>query len=392
MKVAYISTPHLADCDIPLIGELQKKINLFYFLKVSESTKRLTLIKIESLNKRGGVYPASDFPELAYLANAIDLSKTYIVNLPGKHDWSISNLLTIFRMVCIILHKKINIVHLTWPPRYGEFFTYLLRTRIVITMHDPLPHSSEDTWLNRLHRDVCFRLLNDFILLNETQKEDFIKTYHMGAKRVVLSHLSAYTNLQNIKPQKPDVSNYVLFFGGISSHKGIEYLCEAMDKVCKKHPDVKLVVAGKGKIYFDLNQYAIYSNGHLVLLNRYLDDTELVGLIRSSLFVVCPYVDATQSGVIMSAFALNKPVIATNVGALPSMVKNGLYGTIVPPRDVTSLATAINTLIEDPQKIEAMTENIKHDYSKGKYSWNAIAQGITDIYTKKLSTFCNQNN
>lgn len=392
MKVAYISTPHFADCDIPLIGELQKKLNLFYFLKVSESTKRLTLIKIESLNKRGGVYPASDFPELAYLANDIDLSKTYIVNLPGKHDWSISNLLTIFRMVCIILHKKINIVHLTWPPRYGEFFTYLLRKRIVITMHDPLPHSSEDTWLNRLHRDVCFRLLNDFILLNETQKEEFIKTYHMGAKRVALSHLSAYTNLQNIKPQKPNVSNYVLFFGGISSHKGIEYLCEAMDKVCKKHPDVKLVVAGKGKIYFDLNQYAIYSNGHLVLLNRYLDDTELVGLIRSSLFVVCPYVDATQSGVIMSAFALNKPVIATNVGTLPSMVKNGQYGTIVPPRDVTSLATAINTLIEDPQEIEAMTENIKHDYSKGKYSWNAIAQGITDIYTKKLSTFGNRNN
>lgn len=392
MKVAYISTSHFADCDIPLIGELQKKIDLFYFLKVSESTKRLTLIKIESLNKRGGVYPASDFPELTYLSDDIDLSKTYIVNLPGKHDWSICNLLAIFKMVCVILQLKINIVHITWPPRYGEFFTYFLRKRIVITMHDPLPHSSEDTWLNRLHRDVCFRLLNDFILLNETQKEDFIKTYHMEAKRVVLSHLSAYTNLQNIKPQKPDVSNYVLFFGGISSHKGIEYLCEAMDKVCKKHPDVKLVVAGKGKIYFDLNQYAIYSNGHLVLLNRYLDDTELVGLIRSSLFVVCPYVDATQSGVIMSAFALNKPVIATNVGALPSMVKNGLYGTIVPPRDVTSLATAINTLIEDPQKIEAMTENIKHDYSKGKYSWNAIAQGITDIYTKKLSTFCNQNN
>jgi hypothetical protein len=55
-------------------------------------------------------------------------------------------------------------------------------------------------------------------------------------------------------------------------------------------------------------------------------------------------------------------------------------------------ATAINTLIEDPQEIEAMTENIKHDYSKGKYSWNAIAQSITDIYTKKLSTFGNRNN
>ena len=392
MKVAYISTPHFADCDLPLIGELQKKINLFYFLKVSESTKRLTLIKIESLNKRGGVYPASDFPELAYLANDIDLSKTYIVNLPGKHDWSISNLLAIFRMVCVILHLKINIVHITWPPRYGEFFTYLLRKRIVITMHDPLPHSSEDTWLNRFHRKVCFRLVNDFILLNETQKEQFIETYRMEAKHVTLSHLSAYTNLQNVKPQKPNISNYVLFFGGISSHKGIEYLCEAMDKVCKNHPDTKLVIAGKGKIYFDLNQHAIYRNGRLVLLNRYIDDTELVGLISSSLFVVCPYVDATQSGVIMSAFALNKPVIATNVGALPTMVKNGQYGTIVPPKDAAALATAIDTLIGNPQKIKAMTVNIEHDYSEGKYSWNAIAQGIIDIYTKKLSISDNRNN
>lgn len=392
MKVAYISTPHFADCDIPLIGELQKKINLFYFLKVSESTKRLTLIKIESLNKRGGVYPASDFPELAYLANDIDLSKTYIVNLPGKHDWSISNLLAIFRMVCVILYLKINIVHITWPPRYGEFFTYLLRKRIVITMHDPLPHSSEDTWLNRFHRNVCFRLVNDFILLNETQKEQFIETYRMEAKHVTLSHLSAYTNLQNVKPQKPNISNYVLFFGGISSHKGIEYLCEAMDKVCKNHPDTKLVIAGKGKIYFDLKQHAIYRNDRLVLLNRYIDDTELVGLISSSLFVVCPYVDATQSGVIMSAFALNKPVIATNVGALPTMVKNGQYGTIVPPKDAAALATAIDTLIGNPQKIKAMTVNIEHDYSEGKYSWNAIAQGIIDIYTKKLSISDNRNN
>lgn len=392
MKVAYISTPHFADCDIPLIGELQKKINLFYFLKVSESTKRLTLIKIESLNKRGGVYPASDFPELAYLANDIDLSKTYIVNLPGKHDWSISNLLAIFRMVCVILYLKINIVHITWPPRYGEFFTYLLRKRIIITIHDPLPHSSEDTWLNRFHRNVCFRLVNDFILLNETQKEQFIETYRMEAKHVTLSHLSAYTNLQNVKPQKPNISNYVLFFGGISSHKGIEYLCEAMDKVCKNHPDTKLVIAGKGKIYFDLKQHAIYRNDRLVLLNRYIDDTELVGLISSSLFVVCPYVDATQSGVIMSAFALNKPVIATNVGALPTMVKNGQYGTIVPPKDAAALATAIDTLIGNPQKIKAMTVNIEHDYSEGKYSWNAIAQGIIDIYTKKLSISDNRNN
>ena len=385
MKVAYISTPHFADCDIPLVGELQKKSDVFYFLKVSESTKRLTLIKIDSLNKRGGVYPASDFPELAYLSADIDLSKTYIVNLPGKHDWSLCNLLAIFRMVWLILRLKVNIVHLTWPPRYGEFFTYLLRKRTVITMHDPLPHSSEDAWLNRFHRNVCFRLLDTFILLNDIQKKPFIEAYHMQHKRVALSRLSAYTNLRNVQPQYPDMNNYVLFFGGISSHKGVEYLCEAMDEVCKKHPDVKLVVAGKGNLYFDISKYDIFNDGHLVLLNHYLDDSVLVGLIRHSLFVVCPYIDATQSGVVMSAFALNKPVVATNGGALPTMVKDGQYGTIVPPKDVSALATAIEALIESPQRVDAMMTNIERDYSDGDCSWSAIAQGIIDVYADKLS-------
>lgn len=384
MKVAYISTPHFADCDIPLVGELQKKLDFFYFLKVSESNKRLTLIKIDSLKKKGGVYPASDFPELGYLSTDIYLSKTYIVNMPGKHDWSLCNLLAIFRMVCFILRLKVNIVHLTWPPRYGEFFTYILRKRTVITVHDPLPHSSEDTWINRFHRYVCFRLLDSFILLNEIQKELFIKTYSMQRKRVSLSRLSVYTNLRNVKPKNTDLSNYVLFFGGISSHKGVEYLCGAMDEVCKKHPNVKLVVAGKGNIYFSIDKYAIYNNGNLVLLNRYIEDCELVGLIRNALFVVCPYIDATQSGVVMSAFALNKPVVATNVGALPTMVKDGQYGMIIPSKDAQALALAINTLIEYPQKVEAMMTNIERDYSDGEYSWNVIAQGMIDIYKEEL--------
>lgn len=384
MKVAYISTPHFADCDIPLVSELQKKLDFFYFLKVSESSKRLTLIKIDSLKKKGGVYPASDFPELSYLSADIDLSKTYIVNMPGNHDWSLCNLLAIFRLVCFILRLKANIVHLTWPPRYGEFFTYFLRKRTIITVHDPLPHSSEDTWFNRFHRNVCFRLLDSFILLNEVQKEQFIETYNMQRKHVSLSRLSVYTNLRNVKPQNTDLSNYVLFFGGINSHKGIEYLCEAMDEVCKKHPDVKLVVAGKGNLYFDINKYVIYNNGNLVLFNRYIEDSELVGLIRNALFVVCPYIDATQSGVVMSAFALNKPVVATNVGALPTMVKDGQYGMIVPPKDASALASAIDILIERPQTVEAMMANIERDYSDGECSWNVIAKGMIDIYKEKL--------
>ena len=87
----------------------------------------------------------------------------------------------------------------------------------------------------------------------------------------------------------------------------------------------------------------------------------------------------------MSSFALNKPVVATNVGALPTMVKDGQYGTIVPPKDVSALATAIEALIESPQRVDAMMTNIERDYSDGDCSWSAIAQGIIDVYVDKLS-------
>ena len=52
MKVAFISTPNFADCDIPLINALQKKVDLYYFLKVSESSKRQTLIKINTIKRK----------------------------------------------------------------------------------------------------------------------------------------------------------------------------------------------------------------------------------------------------------------------------------------------------------------------------------------------------
>ena len=38
---------------------------------------------------------------------------------------------------------------------------------------------------------------------------------------------------------------------------------------------------------------------------------------------MCPYTDATQSGVVYSSFALNTPVIATNVGGLSEMIDDG---------------------------------------------------------------------
>ena len=50
-KIAYISVPHFADYDAPLIQHLQENNDIIYVIKVSDDTKKLTLLNIDRLKK-----------------------------------------------------------------------------------------------------------------------------------------------------------------------------------------------------------------------------------------------------------------------------------------------------------------------------------------------------
>lgn len=97
--------------------------------------------------------------------------------------------------------------------------------------------------------------------------------------------------------------------------------------------------------------------------------------------MVCPYTDATQSGVIMSAFAFSKPVIATNVGGLPEMVRHQQYGMIIKEKDVDALADSIISLWNQPCLVNTYSENIKKDYDTGDLSWETIAKDICAYFS-----------
>lgn len=378
-KIAYLSAANFADCDIPLLHELQQQADVTYILHVAENNKCQTLIDIKKLKKCGGVFPATDYPDLRNLSQYIDLNKVYVFNMPGKHDFSPSNLWATVCLLFFLVRHRFSILHLTWPLRYGTFLLYLLRRRMVLTMHDPLPHSSEDTRLNRFHRKMAIRLVPRFILLNGSQREEFMSHYGISEERVYMSRLGIYTHLLDTKPVRPALKDYVLFVGKINTHKGVDVLCKAMQEVHKSYPELKLVVAGSGKMYFDTEPYT--KEGFLHLHNHYLSDAELAGFISHSLFVVCPYIDATQSGVIMSAFALGKPVIATATGGLPEMVKDGRHGLIVPPRDSEALAVAIQSLVGMPERLDEMHSSIMEDYHHGVNSWHDIASQYLKVYS-----------
>ena len=376
-KIAYISKTVLTDCDLPLLHELSKNAIVDYYIIVTFASRQGSVIDL-NLKEEGGIYCGTEYPELKILEKWIDLNHVFVINKPVRHFWEWMNFKIAWKWMRLLKKKHYDIIHLTWPLRYCTFALYLLRKKMVVTMHDPIPHSSQETLKNRFERYWCIRLVPDFILLNKTQLSPFMKRYGIEASRVHLSQLSIYTHLQD-SPSAPPLCKdpYILYVGSIQSHKGIEYLCEAMKSVTNDMPDMHVVIAGRGQFYFNISEYE--NNPYFTFINRYISNEELVSLISSSIAVVCPYIDATQSGVIMSAFALNKPVIATNVGALAEMVEDGRYGFLVPPRDSKAIVKAIQQIVQ-PGITQQMSRNIACDYSEGKRSWHTIASEMQETY------------
>lgn len=152
-------------------------------------------------------------------------------------------------------------------------------------------------------------------------------------------------------------------------------------KVHQYYPNIQCIIAGKGDLYFDYGPFK--NSNYITLMNRFIDTLELVDLISNSMFVVCPYKDATQSGVIASSFAMSKPVLASNVGGLSESVIDGVTGLLIPPNNVDALAGAIIKMLGDKSLIEKFSGNIKRIFDRGEMSWATIAKKYIEIYEQK---------
>ena len=153
-----------------------------------------------------------------------------------------------------------------------------------------------------------------------------------------------------------------------------------MEKVRIEVPDATLTIAGSGKLYFDITPYI--SKGYINLQNRFIGIDEVAIMLKQCAVCVCPYTDATQSGVIMTSFALSKPVIASNVGGLGEMIEDGKSGLLVEPKNPKALAEAIIKVLKNPSTLNQMEEYINEIYYKGKNSWANIADTYIEFYKK----------
>jgi glycosyltransferase involved in cell wall biosynthesis len=159
----------------------------------------------------------------------------------------------------------------------------------------------------------------------------------MGTKALNVSSLMRY----GIEKDK-----FVLFVGRLTWRKGVNYLIDAFKSVHDDFGGLKLVIVGDGPSMPYLKNAT--RDMHFVLFTGQVSDSIKKLLYESCIVVVVPSTYDVLPTVVLEAMMNNKPVIATNVGGIPFMVRNGKNGLLVSPRDRKSLSGAIKTLCQNP--------------------------------------------
>ncbi|HEV2815131.1 MAG TPA: glycosyltransferase family 4 protein [Solirubrobacteraceae bacterium] len=182
------------------------------------------------------------------------------------------------------------------------------------------------------------------------------------------------------EPPAPATEPRILFFGDWRRVKGLSVLMEAFDLLAGRRPDARLTIAGKPSPETDADAVREWVRGHgdrVTLDDRYVPNEEVPGIFASARVVAIPYLAGYQSGVTHLALTMARPVVASDVGDLASVVVDGRTGRLVPPGDPAALASALEEVAFDPELAERLgTEGRRHLLDRA--SWPKVAATVEE--------------
>lgn len=238
----------------------------------------------------------------------------------------------------------------------------LLGASIIVEFHEVLGGGEERipfarAWVWALGWPF-FRLASAFVIHSEADRGPLAKRYRLGARPCVVIPLGPHDHHASNPPSDgsapldrrtapPDTLN-LLFFGLIRPYKGLEDLVQAFelfdDQEVKRY---WLTVVGETWEGWDLPIRLIETSRHrtrITLVNRFVDDDEVIAQFSAADAVVLPYHRSSASSPAHVAMSNGLPLVITAVGGLPEAVADYEGAILVPPRDPVALRDAIRRL------------------------------------------------
>lgn len=133
-----------------------------------------------------------------------------------------------------------------------------------------------------------------------------------------------------------------LFFGNLSIVKGIDTIMKVFNNLKKENGNWELAVAGKNVENID---FSTFHDKRIKILNRHINDDELVYLYANADYILLPYKKSSQSGIFAMAAYFHKPMILSDIPYFRDMIKK--YPSFGIVRNVSSFENIVRQTIHD---------------------------------------------
>jgi len=187
-----------------------------------------------------------------------------------------------------------------------------------------------------------------------------------------------------VDPERP----YVIFVGRITRQKGVPVLLRAAASL---DPSAQLVLCAGAADTQELGEEVASlvaelqaSRTGVLWIPEMLPKPEIIQLLTHALAFVCPSVYEPLGIVNLEAMACSTAVVASRVGGIPEVVDDGVTGLLVPPDDPAALADALNLLLRDPGRAEAMGR-AGRERAVTEFSWETVAAQTVTLYKSLIS-------
>lgn len=389
MKVLMIAFGH-PDNVLSLCANLSQQVDLtLVFVLAGKEQYQEGILQVKLQDQDYGLQEDPAYFQRTYPDSIVkfvgDNYRFLTLRLPSKKVRSLRNLRLFWSAISKLKKEPFDVVHYNgFSPYISLFYTrFKARAAQFWTLHDYINHSGEENERAlRINRTIAKMKKLTVIQHYEYLRQQVIQTFHLAPEKV-RTLLSGPMNVFHTFSPRYDLcpeEDFILFFGRIKKYKGVDLLLDAHQRMNGSKP--KLVVAGKGDWWFDPTPYE--EDPDILFHRTYIENESLIGLIQRAQFIVVPYRDATHSAVIATAYAFDKPVVASDVDGLKEVVIDQQSGRLVQPSSVDSLKDVMEELTQKPELLEHYRSQIHREKEEGKIAWKTIIDNYVALYAEKL--------
>lgn len=226
--------------------------------------------------------------------------------------------------------------------------------------------------------------LTDRIAVESQSVIGFLELKRHRKKVIVGFARHVQISLFNIKKVVSQRQNLIVFVGRISREKGVLNLVEAIPKVLAIRNDLSFLLVGNGALFQDIQQRVKKEKiASKVKFTGWVPHDKLPEYLNEAKLLVLPSYSEGLPGVVKEAMACGTPVLATPVGGVPDLVKDGNTGFILSSNDPEQIAIRIIELLSKSELLEKVSTNA-HNYVRENFSFEKTLENWQNMFNELL--------